>query len=288
MVAAKTWIEITVPVTSESSEPIANYLFELGCSGCYERNDELVAYFSPDQWNDRIAAELTHYLSELTQLGFTDISTQFTITSIQDKDWNASWKASLAPISVMPGLIIKPSWIDYQPMDGDVIIEIDPQMAFGTGMHATTQLMLRLMRPLVTPGSSVLDIGTGSGILAIAAAKLVTCTVIAFDNDPIATETARINSRLNNCADMIEFFTGTTASIGSLHFDLLIANVNRAAIQSMLGDMKHLMKPHARMVLSGILTDEVHLIRDALAQLSMKIVTLETQDEWSGLVVTMN
>jgi len=285
MVKSNFWIELNLPITQESSEAISNYMFELGSIGCYESDDKLIAYFHPETWDIVIQASLEKYIESLASLSIPVSEHKLTVNKIEHQDWNAAWKKTLQPIQVLPGLIIKPTWVEYEAASDDIIIEIDPQMAFGSGMHATTQLMLKISWPLIKDGQHILDIGTGSGILAIAAAKRKNCSLIAFDIDPIATETARFNSRLNHADNQIQFYTGNTESIHDVQFDLILANVNRSAIMSMLQDILRLASPHGTIILSGILTEEQAIIENALSGTSFSIKDQLQQDEWSAFRV---
>ena len=208
-----------------------------------------------------------------------------TIFNIPDRDWNAEWKKNLGPIIISNSLAIKPSWIKSSEHLAQNVIEIDPQMAFGTGSHATTRLILRLIEKYIRRGFKVLDVGTGSGILAIAAAKLGAAQVYAFDNDPVAVETAKINCQKNRVTHRISVFTGTIDTLGHTGFDVILANINRSVIVKILPKLVDKTNKPATILLSGILDEEEKLVCSEISQLGLNISEIQHQDEWVAFVV---
>lgn len=285
MVKSLKWLQIKIPVNSETEDAISNYLFENDSVGCYVSEHILYAYFKIHDWNHIKTKNLNNYLNELSELGFHIDLQRLEISEIEDEDWNARWKKSLKPIFILPDLIIKPTWIRFSPPENALVIEIDPQMAFGTGSHATTQLMLTLMKSYIRPNQRVLDIGTGSGILAIAAVKLYVSTVIAFDIDPVATSTAKINASLNNVSQQVHLFTGAIDCLARGAFDLILANINRQEITKLLPVIPNLLNPEGYLILSGILIDEEDLILKTLNNFNLNTLTISRKNEWLGLVV---
>jgi len=207
------------------------------------------------------------------------------VDKILDKDYNAEWKKSLKAIEIDPGLIIKPSWINLESVKpGDLIIEIDPQMAFGSGMHATTQLVLRLMHRHWNKYDSVVDIGTGSGILAIAAAKMGCDRVVAFDNDPVAVFTAQENIIRNGAYRTISLFVGTIDSLRRLDASLVVMNINRTVIIEISERIGAMMSPGEYLILSGVLNTEGDIIRRRFSELRYSLVDQQHCDEWIAFV----
>ena len=279
------WVEISLPVTEQTEDAITNFLFELGASGSYVQEDMLLAYVQNSIWTEQKHAQLIHYLQQLVELQFAIRLDQLRVTTIEDRDWNALWKQSIKPITIDSKIIIKPSWINISPTPGLHIIEIDPQMAFGTGMHATTQLMLKFIIAHIGAAERVIDIGTGTGILAIAAARLSDAVIVAFDNDPIAAATAQENCIKNSIQDRIHLFCGTLDAIKNIRFDAVLANINRSTIVSLLADICDKMKPSGLAMLSGILIDEKSAIVKQLERFPLKIVNEQQSDEWIGFVI---
>jgi len=279
-----TWIDVCLPIASEMEEIISNFLFESGADGCYSVENTLHAYFKTENWNKEKYLRLITYLGQLKEMGFPVQPEKVSHQEIDDKDWNAIWKKSLKPIDIANQIVIKPSWAEYTPAPGIHVIEIDPQMAFGTGAHATTQIVLTLLLKYIQPHFRTLDIGTGTGILAIAAAQLSNGEIVAFDNDPIATETAQQNFIHNHVTDRIQLFCGNLDAIQKQSFDLILANINRTTILEYLNSMMARLKPSGIAILSGILFDEQEKIiseQDGRFQ----VIEESRQDEWTGLVI---
>lgn len=284
----KFWIAISLPVTPETEEAITNFLFEQGAQGCYQQELRLFAYFASQDWNPIKAEQLRIYLQQLSELQFPVDFNSLRIEQIEDQDWNAAWKKNLTPIAINETFIIKPTWTDVTAGTAAYIIEIDPQMAFGTGYHATTQLMLRLLISHLHSPRRILDMGTGTGILAIACAKLCSAAIVAFDNDPIAAATALNNCRINDVADKILVFCGTIDVLKPIQFDLLLANINRSIIIESLPQISRLLTQTGRTILSGILTDEKEMVERALIRHGFRVIDEADQEEWTALVATFS
>jgi len=285
MAGPKIWYGIKISITPETEEAITNFLFEIGGVGCSVMDDVLMAYFAEKDWDDHQYQRLSNYLQELSDLGFDIDRQKIEVTEIPEKDWHAAWKKSLTPIFVSPNIIIKPTFIELPPSEKALVIEIDPQMAFGSGAHATTQLMLRLMQTHVQSCQSVLDIGTGSGILAIAAVKLWDSEVIACDIDPIAAVTARENAHANNTAQRSTIFTGTIDCLVRKRFDLILANITRSEIVKLIPLMVDRLTPGGTIILSGILVEEEDKLLRFLNNFHFRSFTNLQQDEWLGIVI---
>ncbi|MDZ7263186.1 MAG: 50S ribosomal protein L11 methyltransferase, partial [candidate division KSB1 bacterium] len=203
------WLLIRLPMTDAIEDAWSNFLFELGATGCQIEDGYLEAYFSEAEWSEEKWQRVQRYREALAALGLPLPAGQIQLQKLPNRDWNEQWKRSIRPIEVGQRIIIKPSWTELPVMSDRIVIEIDPQMAFGTGTHATTQLMLELLEAQGTAYRHVLDIGTGTGILAIVAARLTPAEIVAFDNDPIATATARENLAKNRVASRVHLFCGT-------------------------------------------------------------------------------
>lgn len=281
---SKYWIEVSLPVTIETEDAITNFLFELGALGCYNREDIIFAYFLC--WGEEKKEQFRLYLHQLEELHFPVQANNIQIKKIENQDWNERWKQSLMPIEIGDKIVIKPSWIAIEPSPSKKIIEIDPQMAFGTGVHETTQLMLKLLIDQIGATERIMDIGTGTGILAIAAALLVNTQVIAFDNDPIATITAQENCIKNNVSGRIHLFCGTIDAVKNITFDLILANINRSIIIESLSKIFRCLSHTGLAIFSGILIEEKTPVIEHIERHGFKIVKELEQGEWAGLVVS--
>ncbi len=200
--------------------------------------------------------------------------------SVADADWLAEWKKHWQPVEVGP-FVIAPPWADVPETD-KLVIRIEPQMAFGTGTHATTQLCLRAIDRFFQPPMSLLDVGTGTGILAIAAAKLGGSNVFACDTDPDSIAIARENALLNGVADRIEFLEGPIDG-NTPPFDIVVGNLTLDVIVPMLPLL--LKTAQESLILSGILIEQENDARQTLADLDVIDVTVECSGEWISLNV---
>ncbi len=288
MVIPKNWIEIKIKTNPDTEEIISNFLFEIGCTGCHSEDYYVKAYFDETATSIEIVKKLNTYLNELSELGLEVSGHDIDVEVIANCDWNAKWKKTLKPIHVFPDVIIKPSWVEFTARENALVIKMDPQMAFGTGTHATTQLVMRLLRSHVIQAERVLDIGTGSGILSIMAVKLFNCQLIALDIDPIAVMTAKENFIENGVIDSIQLFTGTLDSLKELEFDVIMANINRVEIEKILPEFPRYIRAGGLVILSGILAEEDKLIQKSLNKLRFKTLIKSIQDEWLGLVLEIH
>ena len=203
------------------------------------------------------------------------------------EDWAEGWKQNFSVFHVGKRLVIRPSWEDYVPAAGEVVVEIDPGMAFGTGTHGTTQLCLEMIAELLDrpdPPMNMLDVGTGSGILALGAAALGCQRVVANDIDPDALSVARENIDKNNCAEQIEISEQPLEKLPG-QFELIVANIMAEEnIRLRHAFMEHL-RPGGWLVLSGILKEKEQLVRDGFADLSLEFFPSRYQDEWVCLLL---
>ena len=278
-------MEISLPVDETAEESITNFLFELGAVGCQIQQYVLLGYFFSEEWSEQKFLQFSGYLKQLTQLGFSLKTDQFEVQKMENQDWNSEWKKSYKPIEIGKRIIIKPSWITQEQDSSKEVIEIDPQMAFGTGTHATTQLVIKLLLEIQQSPGSILDIGTGTGILAIAAARLFSTKVFVFDNDFTAVSTAQQNFVNNGVAEKIEVFCSENFCLNKVRFDLILANINRSVIIQLLPEISEALKPTGKAIFSGILNDEKEMIFEKLSDYSLELIMEQQQDEWAGLVV---
>ena len=208
-----------------------------------------------------------------------------THTLLADEDWATSWQQYFKPFAIVPGLVIKPSWEPYTPAPGERVIEMDPGMAFGTGQHASTRLALELIAARLerSPCARALDVGTGTGILAMAAALFGCARVVAVDNDPDAVTVARQNVAHNRLAERIDLGSTPVAEIGGL-FQLVAANIVHDVLVDMAPELTRLSAPGASLVLAGILSgeQEAHLVQVYTA-LGCRILDRRYRDEWVAL-----
>jgi ribosomal protein L11 methyltransferase len=272
------YLAITVPSAAEYSEALGSFLFDLGAEGVLENEGSLTAYFRGDRRD--VPEAIGRYLAELARLGHQLRPEEITCEEIVNRDWNSEWKKSYTGFAISDRIYIKPTWESRPPAEYACLIEIDPEMAFGTGTHATTRLCLRLLEERLQPGSRVLDIGTGTGILAIAAAKLGAGAIVAFDIDPVAAETAGRNAAANGVRDRIEVSAGLLADLPVQPFDLILANIQRSEIINMLPLLRQRFSVGTEFVFSGILREEETVFRAALDAEGFFALQMRYDEEW--------
>ncbi len=288
---APPWIEVTITVEKGCAETVADWIMEQGSTGIAEEADPagsgrviLKGYLANDEGASSAVEEIRQRLSRLSeQFGCRPASMQ--VSGLQDEDWNKKWKSFFQPISITERLVIKPPWRDYYARQGEVVIELDPGMAFGTGTHPSTRMCLRVIDervPEMGPGARMLDVGTGSGILAITAAKLGLRDVIGTDIDYTAIRCAEKNAEANNVADRIAFSTDSLGKIAGV-FELVVANI----LPHILIDLRDALVEHAavagRVVLAGILNEKAAVVQEAFSQ-KLNFVRRLDEEEWCCLI----
>lgn len=209
------------------------------------------------------------------------------ITQLDDIDWANAWRANYHPLRVGRRLWIEPSWERRTDHDADdIVIALDPGMAFGTGTHATTQLCLELLEAWVRPNDHILDLGTGSGILAIAAARLGAARVLAVDIDPQSVTAARENVAANGVADVVTVDGGSLDALAGGQWHIVVANILATVLIEMIasGGLTALVAPGGRLMLSGILAVQQADVAAALAAVGWELDGVRAMGEWVALV----
>jgi ribosomal protein L11 methyltransferase len=232
--------------------------------------------------DDRLPAQLRAVdaaLALLPAIGIDGISDKAEVSFVEEEDWANAWKKYFKPIRVGKRLIVTPPWESPALADDDLPIVIDPGMAFGTGSHGTTQLCLEALEQSVAPGATVADIGTGSGILAIAAAKLGAGDVYAMDIDPLAVRIATENADVNGTA-----LTVTEEMPEGRTFDVVVANILADTLISLRESLTALTAPGGTFIASGIISHRADDVRAAFENCGFGPVDQRTQGEWVAQV----
>ena len=222
----------------------------------------------------------------LKSRGFSDEelgSWQITIDEKENQDWSKKWKEKWTVTHVTDKITVVPSWLNYQPKDNEIVITLDPGCAFGTGTHQTTQLCMKAIEKYLNKNDSVADIGTGSGILAICAKKFGASSAYGCDNDETVIDVCIENARVNNTKDII--FELKTADRLTEKYDFVCANILHNVLAEIMGDLKNIMLPNAKMVLSGILDEKKPVVLEAIERENLRIVDTMYQDQWVAFVV---
>lgn len=338
------WHELTVHTTEEAQEMISNLLYEAGAGGVSieesgtlnkirdtrygELYDEplndipegeavIKGYYAESDNMDEIAAALAPRLEELKAFGIDPGKAQISWQTVDEEDWAHAWKQYFKPLRVSNRLTIKPVWEEYTPTSAEEkIIEIDPGMAFGTGTHPTTALCLRALEKHVAPGDEVIDVGTGSGILAVGAVLLGAKSVLALDLDPVAVVSARQNVALNRQedavtvkeSDLLSLLGGEGAAdtaagemwpsarpshaaepdagpsadgLGvTLPVRIVVANILAEIIVLFTDDVYRALQPEGLYITSGIYKDKEELVAQALKSSGFEILEITREEDW--------
>jgi ribosomal protein L11 methyltransferase len=276
---------ITLTIACDVEEMASALLFEAGATGIItlEESDDalkLGAYFDAQADAHQIARDIE---AAFARAGIHSSFIAVAISSIADQDWMQKWKEGFEPLAVGERLLIAPSW-KRPETSARLVIEIDPGMAFGTGTHETTRMCLELLE-IYWRGHRLIDVGTGTGILAIAASKLVEAAeVLAIDIDPLAVEVARENIAINNVADAIVVREGGPADYANSAFDVVVANLTAEVIIALMADLVGCLAATGTMILSGVLTTLVGDVEGALEAAGLHTIERRAAGEWSAIV----
>jgi ribosomal protein L11 methyltransferase len=205
---------------------------------------------------------------------------------VDEAEWADAWKRFFGVQRVGRRIVIQPSWREYQPQPDDAIIELDPGAAFGTGAHPSTTLCLEALEDLVTSGTKVLDVGTGSGILAIAAGRLGAGKVLGVDTDPIAVRVANENVALNRLSHTITIVEGTASKGEFGAYDIVVANIIANVLINLAEALHGALQPGGRLITSGIIRGRVAEVRQALAATGFKKISSRRSGAWYALLAT--
>ena len=304
------WAEISIDTTHEATDVVANIFHDLGASGVVIEDPELInAYRRSGVWEycdipEALNPEVVTVKAYLPVNEFLDdklraFRDQFEgvdlgnfdrgrgdirLREIQDEDWATSWKQYYHPVKLGERVVIKPSWEEYQPEKDDVIIELDPGMAFGTGTHITTSMCIQSLEEIIKAGDHVFDIGTGSGILAITAAKLGAEKVLAVDFDEVAVKIAKENVAINNVDLNITVTQGDLLKNIDEQASVIIANIVADIIIKLLPDIPARLNDQGIFLASGIIADRLADVTEAMLNHGLIIEKVREQGDWAAVV----
>lgn len=269
---------ISVPPDEQTREILPAALSDYPFEGFVEDDRGLHCYIKKDEWHGSIETVIRE-IAELYNLSLIDhIST----TEIQHRNWNEEWERSIQPIQVSDRFVITPSWHPVTDSAKTVII-IDPKMTFGTGYHETTRLMIRMMEQYVRRDMTVLDVGTGTGILAIAALQLGAAHAVGIDIDEWSMDNGIENAQRNHVEDRIDIRIGSIDVVTESSFDIILANIIRNTILELLDGMLGKVAPNGTILFSGLLTVDREIITDALAKRGFSVITVLQENDWIGM-----
>ena len=244
------------------------------------------AYFPMNPYsqrrNDLIKAAFEEKFNDRDDVVFT-----IDFYEYDEEDYQNSWKKYLYPEKVSEKFVVKPTWREYEPEENELVIELDPGRAFGTGSHPTTSLCLKIMEENIQPGNSVIDVGTGSGILMIAAEKLGATDIYGTDIDELAVEATKENLELNKISsDTAEVYLGDLISVvKDKQFDVVVANILADVILLLLKDIFKVVKKDGLIIFSGIIEDKLPEIVKQVEEKGLEILEIKRDKEWRALLI---
>ncbi len=286
------WIEIRIEATDTSSDAAAQVLADEGCGGtassrppgCVQSDAVDVVGYLPV--SDRIEDTLSRIRDRVRAMpgyGLDLRSDDVIVKWIEDDDWATAWRKYFKPMRI-GRVVVKPSWEKFEPGPGDVVVELDPGMAFGTGNHASTRLCLFALQDHVRGGETVLDMGTGSGILALAASRLGAASVIGMDNDPIAVDAARENVARVGLADVIRIELGDSPLAFDGCADVVVANIVPNIIIPMAAGLSAKAKTGGVVITSGIVCERADEVRASLEKAGLATQETRVDGDWVAIV----
>jgi ribosomal protein L11 methyltransferase len=256
---------------------ISGFLWELDISGINEEEDYLIAYANEDKdVNENAVSDLLDHLKSQNIIESYSVSSEVA----EDKNWNELWEKSREVIKISDRIVIKPTFKNYEPEPDEIVITIDPKMSFGTGEHQTTKQVIQLLDKYIKPSMKILDVGSGTGILSIAALKLGASSAAAVDNDEVCYANCVENSNLNNVEDNIEIINGTIDDVDEEDFDIVVANIQKNILIVIAEDIYKKVKSNGTVILAGLLDKDKSEVIEHYQSLRFKHLESISMDEW--------
>lgn len=309
-----TWIEVRVITKSEALEPISGIFYSLDCKGVAieDPNDILgreqgpltwdfadinvlehkgkvavvKAYFSEEDNIEEVLSYVNDRINELKEMGLDLGDAKVEHEKMHEEDWANTWKQYYKPSKVGEKIVVKPIWEEYSAKEGELVIDLDPGMAFGTGTHETTRMCIQALERYVEKESTVFDVGCGSGILAIAAAKLGSKLAVGVDLDPVAVESSKENVGYNKL-DNIEILHGNLVEVIDGKADIVVANILAEIICILTDDVKRVLKEGGVFITSGIIHDRVDMVCEKLESTGFEVIEKNRDGEWNCIVAKL-
>ncbi|HLH29988.1 MAG TPA: 50S ribosomal protein L11 methyltransferase [Terriglobia bacterium] len=279
------WHQLTIDVPDDLIDAVVGEVSTNDVAGVWESHapgaglTRLVLYFHPRSDLQQVEDVVRSVFQRAQQQ-----SPAISRAVVEDCDWTEEWKKSYTSFPISDDFFVIPSWENTECPEERLPIRIDPGQAFGTGTHETTQMTMEALSRWLEPSHLVLDLGTGSGILAIAARLLAARAVIACDNDPVAAQVARANIE-RNASDHVFTFCGSLDAVQSSVVGLVLGNLTTDVISNLLPDFSRVLIPHGRAIVSGILIEQAETLRSQLARLGFRIHEEMTRGEWLAMVI---
>jgi ribosomal protein L11 methyltransferase len=292
------WLELTITLPSASAESLGETLVALGSPGVVQESvrrsggitdgqavdmARVISAFPMEQVTERLLGEVRRALDDLGSAAGAQLTLSMQV--IDGGAWVEQWKRFYRPFKIGKRLVIRPPWEPYTAAAGELLLTLNPGQAFGTGLHATTQLCLAFLETIVgtRPGIRLLDVGCGSGILSLAGVLFGCTGAFGIDVDRLAVWVARVNARLNHLSKQATFAAGSVEAVTD-RFDVVVANILLEPILAMLKPLHTAVVPGGAVVLSGILTMELPQLRGGLLAHGWRITRQASQEEWTAVV----
>ena len=309
-----TWIEVRVITKSEALEPISGIFYSLDCKGVAIEDPEDIlgreqgpltwdfadinvlehkgkvavvkAYFAEEDNIEDVLEYVNERLTELKEMGLDLGEAKVEHEKMHEEDWANTWKQYYKPTKVGEKIVVKPIWEEYEAKDGELVVDLDPGMAFGTGTHETTRMCIQSLEKYVKEDSTVFDVGCGSGILAIAAAKLGAKLAVGVDLDPVAVESSIENVGYNKLKN-IEILHGNLVEVIDGKADIVVANILAEIICILTDDVKRVLKDGGVFITSGIIHDRVDMVCEKLEATGFEVMEQNRDGEWNCIVAKL-
>lgn len=307
------WVEIRVTTIPEAVEAISGILYDVGVGGLYIQDpadlleytrkktdwdyisDELKntvsneviirAYILKDKDAEKRISLVKEKLNEVHQY-FNEKKISVEIGYVQEKDWSENWKKYYKPLKITDKLIVKPTWEHYERQkENEIVIEMNPGMAFGTGLHETTKMCMQMLECYIKQDSYILDIGCGSGILGIAALKLGAKACVGVDIDSKAIKIARENAKINGVYDRMKFKTGNLLNVVSGRYDIIVANIVADVIIALSEMVSEYLNPDGIFIASGIIRERYDEVKACLLKRRFNVINELFMGEWASISV---
>jgi ribosomal protein L11 methyltransferase len=275
------WIEVRISAPVDGAE-LLSLMGDPGVTGAWEEDGVVRLYWPADRWSGDLLTELKRTLHRLAPAA----SGPVTVGTLPAEDWTERWARSVKPLRIGSRLVVRPSWEAATLRPGEIEIILDPKQAFGTGHHATTRMLLEWLEQGVRGGESVLDVGTGSGILAMVALKLGAKSALGLDHDPVAIACAKDYAALNGFGDELELRAAALddpANDEGRRYDLVLANLDRGTILNSVKTFERHLRSGARLLLSGLLAEDRAEVAAAFASVGGLVRMSREQEGWLAL-----